>query len=53
VCELVTLGTGDLLRMVVESEALELAQPPPATVTTFNCGEVALLATLTVTVIGG
>src|SRR5580658_8252676 len=39
--------------MVVESEALASADPPPCTLTWLSCGEAAVPATLTVTVIDG
>src|SRR5262249_16677845 len=39
--------------MTVESFADALAEPPPATATLFTCGDAALAATFTVTVIGG
>jgi hypothetical protein len=39
--------------IVVESVAFALPDPPPDTLTAFTCGEVALVATFTVTVIGG
>ena len=39
--------------MVVESVALAEAELPPETVTELTCGEVALAATLTVTVMTG
>jgi hypothetical protein len=39
--------------MMVESVAVALADPPPEALTEFTCGEDALEATLTVTVIGG
>ncbi len=38
--------------IVVESVVLALAEPPPETVTELTWGEVALLPTFTVTVIG-
>lgn len=40
-------------RMLVESVAFALPDPPPDTLTAFTCGEVALVATFTVTVIAG
>jgi hypothetical protein len=46
------LSTGGFAVMVVESEALAPADPPPLTFATFTWGELALLATLTVAVIG-
>ena len=39
--------------IVVESAAFALPDPPPDTLTAFNCGEVALAATFTVTVMAG
>jgi hypothetical protein len=45
------LSTGVLAEtMVVESVAFALADPPPDTLAEFTCGEVALEATFTVTV---
>jgi len=38
---------------IAGSLVLEVADPPPDTLTWFTCGEVALAATLTVTVIAG
>jgi len=38
---------------VVESVAFAAAEPPPNTLTAFTCGDVALAATFTVTVIAG
>jgi hypothetical protein len=40
----------DDVMIVVESFAFAFAAPPPDTVTVFTCGEVALAATFTVTV---
>ena len=51
-CVLLMLTTGRAM-MVVESVALAVADPPPDTPTLFTCGEVALAATFTVTVIAG
>jgi hypothetical protein len=39
--------------IVVESVVVALADPPPETVTEFTCGDVAVVDTLTVTVITG
>ena len=39
--------------MIVESVMLAPAEPPPETLTALTCGEVALPATFTVTVIPG
>jgi len=39
--------------ITVESVVLAVADPPPDTLTAFNCGEVASAATFTVTVIAG
>ena len=44
---------GGLIVMMVESAALELPRPPPDTNAEFTCGEVAVAATFTVTVIAG
>jgi hypothetical protein len=41
------------MAIVVESVAVAVADPPPDTLTPFTCGEAALAATFTVTVIGG
>jgi len=53
VCALVTPNTDGFAMIVVESAALAVAEPPPDTLTEFTCGEVALVATFTVTVIAG
>lgn len=53
VCVFATVSAGRFGKMVVESVALALADPPPVTLTVFICGDVALPATLIVTVIGG
>ena len=47
---MVSAGAGWI---TAESDALAPAEPPPARVTLFCCGEVALAATSMVTVIGG
>jgi len=52
VCVFVMLSNGTRM-IVVESVAVALADPPPDTVTEFTCGDVALAATFTVTVIAG
>jgi len=46
-------GGGTVTFTIVESLVLAVADPPPDTFTWFTCGEVALAATLTVTVITG
>jgi hypothetical protein len=43
----------EVLTIDVTSLALDPADPPPDTLTWFTCGEVALAATLTVTVMAG
>ena len=39
--------------MIVESVVLAPTEPPPETLTAFTCGEAALVATFTVTVMAG
>ena len=46
-------GTRNGYKIVVESLALAVADPPPNTLTWFTCGKLALAATFTVTVIAG
>ena len=54
-CVLVIPSTGATTGMliIVESVAFALTEPPPDTLTAFTCGEAALAATFTDTVIGG
>ena len=39
--------------IVVESVAVAAVEPPPETLTEFTCGDAALVATFTVTVMAG
>jgi len=50
--KLATAG-GIGITIVVGSLAVAVAEPPPETLTWFTCGEVALEATFTVTVMAG
>ena len=47
------LSAAAVVVMMVESEALALAEPPPATLAVFTTGEAAVAATLALTVIAG
>jgi hypothetical protein len=47
------LDQEELVCIVVESLALAGAEPPPATLTWFTCGELAFDVTFTVTVMAG
>jgi hypothetical protein len=49
----VVVTEAGVLVMFVESVALAVAEPPPETLIWLSCGEVALFATFTITVIGG
>jgi hypothetical protein len=52
-CVFVTLRTGALAMIEVESVALAVAELPPETVTLLICGEMAAGVTFTVAVMGG
>jgi hypothetical protein len=49
----VVVTEAGVLVTFVESVALAAVEPPPETLISLSCGEVALLATFTITVIGG